>query len=386
MAEKRDYYEVLGLQKGADAAAIKKAFHEMAKKYHPDLHPGDKSAEEKFKEINEAYAVLSDPEKKQLYDQYGHAAFDQQQGGGPNGPGGFGGGFTGNFDFSDLFNMFTGGFGGSSGPREAHATGEDIHASMDITLEELASGVEKDITYPRLCVCKNCSGTGAKPGTRVETCSKCHGSGRIRTRRQSILGYVDSVATCDACGGRGKKISTPCEKCKGSGLVKEQTKVHIKLPAGFDVSREHQVNRSMGHAGKDGSYGELYLSVRVLQHKVFEWQGQDLYCTVPISVTDAILGGEIDVPVITGDTVKYKLPEGVQYGDTFTIAGQGLPSMYNKDRRGRLIFTVHIEIPKGLKESQKQKLREFAGECGDGNYAKKSSFFKTLKEKFNKNK
>ena len=383
MAEKRDYHEVLGLQKGADNAAIKKAFHEMAKKYHPDLHPGDKAAEEKFKEINEAYAVLSDPEKKNLYDQYGHAAFDQQQGGGPNGPGGFGG-FSGGFDFGDLFNMFTGGFGSSQ--REAHSGGEDIHAAIEITLEELAMGVEKDITYPRYCVCKTCGGSGAKPGTKVETCSKCHGSGRIRTRRQSILGYVDSVGTCDACNGRGKKILTPCEKCRGAGLVREQTTVHVKLPAGFDVSREHQVNRSMGHAGKDGTYGELYLSVRVLQHKVFEWQGQDLYCTVPVAVTDAILGGEIEVPLITGETIKYKLPEGVQHGDRFAIAGQGLPSMYNKDRKGRLIFTVQLEVPKGLKESQKQKLREFAELCGEGNYSKKTSFFKTLKDKFNKKK
>ncbi|MBR6410457.1 MAG: molecular chaperone DnaJ [Clostridia bacterium] len=381
MAEKRDYYEVLGLQKGADIPAIKKAFHEMAKKYHPDLHPGDKAAEEKFKEINEAYAVLSDPEKKSMYDQYGHAAFEQQTGGGP-GPEGF----TGGFNFDDILNMFTGGFGGGSASRDPYASGEDIHAQMDITLEELAQGVEKDITYTRRCLCKTCNGTGAKPGTRVETCSKCHGSGRIRTRRQSLLGFVDSVAPCDACGGRGKKISTPCEKCKGSGLVKEPTKVHIKLPGGFDVTREHQVNRSMGHAGKDGSYGELYLSVRVLPHKVFEWQGQDLFCTVPITVTDAILGGEIDVPTITGETTKFKLPEGTQHGDRFSISGMGLPNMYNKDRKGRLIFTVQIEIPKNLKEDQKQKIREFSELCGEGNYQKKSSFFKTLKDKFNKKK
>lgn len=385
MAEKRDYYEVLGLKKGADAASIKKAFHEMAKKYHPDLHPGDKEAEEHFKEINEAYAVLSDTEKKQLYDQYGHAAFDQTQGGGPNGPGGPGGfgGFEGGFNFDDILNMFTGGFG-SQGQRERNASGEDIHATMTITLEELVFGTQKEIRYQRLCVCRNCSGSGAKPGTDIRTCSKCHGTGRIKTRRQSMFGYVESVGACDACRGKGKIISTPCEKCRGAGLVKEDTTVNITLSPGTAVGVERRVNTRMGHAGKDGTYGDLYLSIQVAPHNVFKWQGLDLFCEVPITVTDAILGGEIDVPTIAGDFVKYKLPEGVQQGDQFAINGQGIPSSSNKDRRGRLLFRVNIEIPKNLSESQKKIIRQFDGECKDSNYQGKSKFLKSLRDLFKK--
>ena len=379
MADKRDYYEVLGLSKGAGDAEIKKAYRSMAKKYHPDMNPGDKEAEAKFKEVNEAYAVLSDADKKAQYDQFGHAAFDQTAGGG------YGGGFGGFGDFGDIGdifgNIFGGAFGGSSSRnRNAPMRGEDVGVRVTVSFEEAAFGVKKDISYNRVQKCPDCSGSGAAKGTSPETCSACGGQGQRRvTQRLGGMAF-QTTATCDKCRGTGKIIKNPCTNCRGTGYIKVTKKLSVNIPAGIDDG-ERIALRSQGCDGRNGGpAGDLIITVNVKRHSVFERDGYNIYCEIPITVAEATLGSEIDVPTLEGNQ-KFTIPEGTQPGTQFTIRQKGIPYVNNVNRKGDLIFTVNVEIPKSLTEKQKEHMRAFADSCGEGNYSKKSGFFKRIFDK-----
>ncbi|MCQ2432302.1 MAG: molecular chaperone DnaJ [Clostridia bacterium] len=375
MAEtKRDYYEVLGLQKGASADEIKRAYRQLAKKYHPDMNPGDKEAEVKFKEVNEAYGVLSDADKKARYDQYGHAGVDPSMGGG-SGFGGFGGGMD--FDMSDIFSsFFGGGMGGSASRRNGPVRGEDIHQRLNITFEEAAFGCKKDISFTKVERCADCSGSGAAKGTTAERCTNCNGTGTIRMQQRTALGVFQTSGACNACGGTGKVIKNPCSTCRGSGMVKTQKKMEITIPAGFDDGMMLAL-RGQGSEGKNGGpTGDVIVTVNVKKHNIFERDGYDLYCEIPITFPEATLGAEITVPTLEGD-VKYTIPEGTQTDSSFTIRGKGV-QMLNSKNKGDLHFTVVIEVPKSLTEKQKQLLREFSDSCGKNNYTKKERFFNKI--------
>ena len=380
MADKRDYYEVLGVNKGAGDAEIKKAYRSLAKKYHPDMNPGDKDAEAKFKEINEAYAVLSDADKKAKYDQYGHAAFDPTMGGG-----GFDGGFGGFGDFGDLGDIFGsffgGGFGGGGARRRnAPTRGEDVGVRVTVSFEEAVFGVKKDISFDRIQKCPDCSGSGAAKGTHAETCSACGGSGQRRvTQRVGGMAFQSTV-TCDACRGTGKIIKTPCSNCNGKGYIKIKKKLGVTIPAGIDDGQRIAL-RGEGCDGRNGGpTGDLLITVNVKGHPIFERDGYNLYCDVPVTVAEATLGAEIDVPTLEGNQ-KFTISEGTQPGTQFTIRQKGVPYINNSGRRGDLIFTAIIEIPKGLSEKQKEHMRAFADACGDSNYSKRTGFFKRIFDK-----
>ena len=380
MADKRDYYEVLGVSKGADDASIKKAYRSLAKKYHPDMNPGDAEAEKKFKEINEAYAVLSDPEKKQQYDQFGHAAFEQ---GGPGAGGGFGGFDFGGFGgFGDIFgDIFGGGFGGGGGARRnGPRRGDDIGATVTITFEEAAFGVKKDVTYNRIQRCGDCGGSGAEKGTHPETCSACGGTGQRRVVQRMAGMQFQSTVPCESCRGTGKFVKNPCTNCRGTGYVKVSKKLGVSIPAGIDDG-ERIALRGEGCDGKNGGpTGDLIITVRVRNHSVFERDGYNIYCEVPITVAEATLGAEITVPTLEGN-IQYTIPEGTQPGTQFTIRQKGIPYVNTPNRRGDLVFTVNVEIPKSLNEKQKEHMRAFADSCGENNYGKKTGFFKKLFDK-----
>ena len=377
MADKRDYYEVLGVDKSADDATLKKAYRTLAKKYHPDMNPDNKEAEAKFKEVNEAYEVLSDPEKKAKYDQFGHAAFDPSAGGGYGG-GGFGG--FGDFgDIGDIFgSFFGGGFGGSSQRRRnGPVRGEDISLRLTISFEEAAFGVKKDITYNRVQKCDDCKGSGAAEGSSPETCPHCHGTGQ-RQVTQRIGGMAfQSTTTCDNCRGTGKIIKNPCQNCRGTGYVRVSKKLSVSIPAGIDDG-ERIALRGQGSDGRNGGpTGDLIIVISVRSHSVFERSGTNIYCEVPVTVTDAILGAEIEIPTLEGK-MKFTIPEGTQPGTEFVVKQKGIPYVNSSSRRGDLIFSVNVEIPRGLNEKQKGKLREFAESCGNNNYTKKTGFFKKI--------
>ncbi len=378
MADKRDYYEVLGVPKTASADEIKKAYRALAKKYHPDMNPGNTEAEVKFKEVNEAYAVLSDEQKKQIYDQYGHAGLDGGMGSGGAG-GGFGG-FSGGFDFGDIGDIFGsffgGGFGGgsSSSRRNGPIRGDDLAYRITLTFEEAAFGCKKDISYARVERCSDCGGTGAAKGTSPETCSQCKGTGTIRVTQRTPLGMMQTTKPCDACRGTGKFIRTPCKNCNGKGYVKINKKITVSIPAGIDNGERVGVT-GQGNEGRNGGpAGDLIIVVTVRPHSTFRRDGYNLYCDVPISYSEAALGAELDIPTLEGD-VKYTIPEGTQTGSSFTIRGKGI-QMPKSQRKGDLIFTVTVEVPRNLSESQKELLRQFAQSCGEKNTPKKKSFFK----------
>ena len=381
MADKRDYYEVLGLSKGAGDAEIKKASRGLAKKYHPDMNPGDKEAEAKFKEINEAYAVLSDADKKAQYDTYGHAAFDQTAGGGAGGFGGFGG-FG---DFSDLGDIFGGIFGsafggGGASRRNAPTRGEDVVAQVTVDFEEAAFGVKKDISYNRIQKCSECGGSGAQKGTSAETCSACGGSGQRRvTQRLGGMAFQSTV-TCDSCRGKGKIIKSPCQSCKGTGYVKVNKKLSVSIPAGIGDG-ESIVLRGQGCDGRNGGpAGDLIITVSVRKHAIFTRRANNIYCDIPITVAEATLGAEIDIPTLEGNQ-KYNIPEGTQPGTQFTLRQKGIPYVNSSNRRGDLVFTVSVEIPRSLSEKQKEHMRAFADACGENNYSKREGFFKRIFDK-----
>ncbi len=376
--KKRDYYEVLGVEKSASEAEIKSAYRKLAKKYHPDLHPGDAEAEKNFKEVNEAYSVLSDSDKRAKYDQYGHAAFDPSAGGfGGSGFGGFEG-----FDMGDIFSSFFGGggFGGGSRRSNVPIDGDDILVRVNLSFEEAAFGCKKEVSFARVEACGDCSGSGAAPGTKAETCSTCRGSGRVTVQQRTMLGMMQTQQTCSACRGSGKTIATPCKNCKGHGYVKISKTLDVKIPAGIDNGQRIAL-RGQGNAGRNGGMaGDLVIEIRVRPHAFFERNGNDLYLEVPISMTEAALGAEIEISTLTGK-MKYTIPEGTQGGTSFTVRGEGLPSVSN-GRKGNLIFTVLVEIPRELSAKQKELLHEFAKASGESNYKKKTSFFKKMFENF----
>lgn len=382
MADKRDYYEVLGVDKSADEASIKKAYRNLAKKYHPDMNPGDNVAEEKFKEVNEAYGVLSDADKKAKYDQFGHAAFDPASGGGQ----GFGG-FSGFGDFGDIGDIFGsffgGGFGGGGARRRdpnAPQRGDDISLRLTVTFEEAAFGTKKDITYTRIASCPDCKGTGASGGTGAQTCPDCKGSGqRVVVQRMGGMSF-QTTAVCDKCRGTGKIIKDPCGKCRGTGSVRENKKLTVTIPAGID-NGERIALRGMGCDGKNGGpAGDLIISVSVRSHAVFERDGFNIYCEVPITVAEATLGAQIDIPTLEGK-MEYTIPEGTQAGTSFTVRGKGIVIPRTQNRRGDLIFVVNVEIPRGLNDKQRSAMQAFADSCGESNYTKRQGFFKRIFDK-----
>ena len=378
MAEqKRDYYEVLGVQKGATDAEIKKAYRKMAKENHPDLHPGDKDAEARFKEINEAYEVLSDSEKKARYDQFGFAGVDPSYGGG-----GYGGGFDGSFDFGDLGDIFGsffgGGFGGGGRARSGPQRGESLRTRLTITFEEAAFGCEKEVSIDRVEQCETCKGTGAAPGTSPETCSNCGGSGTVQQRRQTPMGVFATTGPCPRCGGTGKIIASPCKDCGGSGQVRRRKTLKVTIPAGIDNGQIISL-RGQGSAGKNGGpAGDLQIVITVQPHQLFRRDGADVYCNAPITFTQAVLGGEMEIPTIDGK-VKYDIPEGTQTGSTFRLKGKGIPNV-NGRGRGDQFVTVYIETPRNLNREQKEALKKFSSTLKENNYEERKSFFKKFKK------
>ena len=374
MAEnKRDYYEVLGVSKNATEDEIKKAYRSLAKKYHPDMNPGDKEAEVKFKEVNEAYAVLSDSEKRSKYDRFGHNAFDPASGGG--GYGGFGG-FGADFDFGDIFSSFFGGGSSSSGSRaNAPREGDDVATRISIEFEEAAFGAKKEVNFARIETCNSCHGSGAESSSDIEKCPECRGTGRVSVRQQTILGYMQTQRSCQRCSGRGQLIKSPCKNCNGKGRIRINKKLEVNIPSGID-DRQNIILRGQGSAGINGGpSGDLIIEVRVKEHKIFERDGNNIFCEVPITFTEATLGAEIDIPVLGGTTEKYRIPDETQSGTEFTLKGKGIPDI-NTKKKGDLIIKVAVETPRNLNSKQKELLLAFSESLGENNSSKKQKIFK----------
>lgn len=370
---KKDYYDVLGVERGADEKAIKRAYKKLAMQYHPDRTKGDKAKEEKFKEIQEAYEILGDKEKRAAYDQYGHAAFEQ----GGMGGGGFGGGFSG-ADFGDIFgDMFGDIFGGGGRGRQRVVRGEDLRYDIQITLEEAVKGTTKDIQINTLAHCDSCDGTGAEKGSKVETCPSCHGSGRIRRQQ----GFFVTEAVCPTCHGSGKKIEKPCKSCHGEGRVHKKKNLSVKIPAGVDTGNQLRLSGE-GAAGENGApAGDLYVVIHVKEHHIFERDGNNLYCEVPISFSMAALGGEIEVPTLDGK-VKLKIPAETQTGKLFRMRGKGVSST-RSGYTGDLICRVVIETPVNLNKEQKELLEKLEESLkGQKSHSPKSSSFLDGVKKF----
>lgn len=385
MAEKRDYYEVLGVKKDATEAELKKAYRKMAVKYHPDQNPGDKEAEEKFKEVNEAYEVLNDPEKRAQYDQFGHAAFEQ---GGMGGGGFYGQGFDMG-DLGDIFSSmfgFGGGFGGGSTRKNGPRRGRDINVNIQLTFEEAVFGCKKEISVPIADECDTCHGTGAKEGTHAESCPKCNGTGQERVVQQSMFGAVTSVRTCSQCHGTGKIIKEPCATCKGTGRVRKTKKYEVNVPKGIDNGQTIRL-AGKGEIGENGgSYGDLLVTVYVQPNRVFERRGYDIYCDVPITFVQAILGGEIVIKTIDGEQT-YTIKPGTQPDTVVTLKGVGVPNLRNPKVRGNQIVTLKVKIPTDLSERQKDLLRQFYDDghmetTAAGKGDEKKSFSKKMKDLF----
>ena len=370
MAEKRDCYEILGVSKSATDEEIKKAFRRKAKQYHPDANPGDKEAEENFKEVNEAYSILSDPEKKARYDQYGYAGVDPSAGGG-----GFGGGFSGGFDMGDIFDMFGGMFGGSGRSQRANAPmrGDDVGARVVIDFNESIFGCKRDISFYRIEHCKECGGSGAEKGTSAQTCRKCGGRGSITVQKRTPFGMMQSTAPCDECGGKGKTIQNPCRECRGSGTVRKSKKIEINIPAGIDNGQNVFLS-GQGDCGINGGpNGDLIIQVQVRPHELFRREGYNIYYELPITFADATLGTKLTVPTPDGEG-ELVIPEGTQTGTTFSVRGKGVPRINSKSR-GDLFITVKVETPKGLSRKQKDLLEEFQNSLSDKHHTKRKSFF-----------
>ena len=380
MADKRDYYEVLGVSKTANDAELKSAYRKLAKKYHPDLNKDNKEAEEKFKEVNEAYEVLSSAEKRQKYDQFGHAGVDPNFGAG--GYGGYGGGFGGfeDFDLGDIFgSFFGGGFGGGAQRRNAPTRGESVRVSVVLAFEEAAFGCSKEITVNRTEACPECSGSGAEKGTTAETCQTCRGTGSVKTTRRTPLGMVSTSGVCQTCHGTGKIIKNPCKSCSGSGKKRVSRKLSVNIPAGIDDGQTVSL-RGEGNAGSNGGpAGDVLITVSVRPHHILTRDGTSIMCDVPITFTQAVLGAEIEVPTLDGK-VKYTVPEGTQTGTVFRLRGKGVPVL-SGSRRGDQFVRVNIEVPKNLTQKQKDLLNEFSKSVGDSAYSERKSFFEKLKKK-----
>ena len=390
MAEKRDYYEVLGIGKNATDAEIKSAYRKLAKKYHPDLNPGNKEAEEKFKEVNEANDVLSDPQKRQRYDQFGFAGVDPNyaaaNGGGA---GGFGGGFGG-VDLGDIFgDIFGGGFGGGfsgfgggSSTRTANVPrkGHDIQASVILTFEEAAHGCSKKITINRQDTCPDCGGTGAAKGTSPETCPDCGGRGYVVTQQRTPFGVMQSPQPCSHCGGRGTIIRNPCKTCRGTGKTAARKSLEINIPAGIDDDQNIAL-RGQGDAGSNGGpAGDVIVHVTVKADPMFERDGYDVTIHVPITFSQAVLGDDVEVPTVDGRIVQH-IPEGTQSGTKFRLRGQGIQYLNGRGRGDQYVI-VDVEIPKKVTRAQREALKAFEDSMKEDNYEKRKGFFKNLRDRF----
>lgn len=381
----KDFYEVLGVSKTATDDEIKKAYRKLAKKYHPDVNPDNKDAEAKFKEINDAYEVLGDAQKRSNYDQFGtadpSAGFGGFGGGGFNGAGfDFSGGFGG---FGDIFEtFFDGGFGGASaGARRAtKKRGANIKISMEISFEEAVFGTSKTIELNRMEGCKKCNATGAKPGTEAKTCGHCGGTGQVQVIQNTILGRIATSRPCDVCHGEGKVVDEPCPECKGSGTVRVKSKVKVDIPAGISDGQILSVRGQGQAAEKGGQSGDLYVTIKVKPHPIFTREQDNLVCDIPITFAQAALGDELEVPTLKGK-VKFTLPEGTQTGTKFRLKGQGVKNV-NGYGTGDLYFTVKVEVPRKLNKDQKEMLKKFNESCTEECYEKRKSFFDTMKELF----
>ena len=381
MAEnKRDYYEVLGVQKGASAEDIKKAYRKAAMKYHPDRNPGDKEAEAKFKEVGEAYEVLSDDGKRSRYDQFGFAGVDPNYGAG--GGGAYGGGFDGfgGFgDFGDIFSEFFGGGGRSrASAQNAPRRGENVMTRLELTFEEAAFGCEKEVGSQRIETCSSCNGSGSNDGV-IETCSQCGGRGQVQTVQNFMGMHMQSMTTCPSCSGRGKIIKNPCNTCRGKGKVRRTQKVNVKIPAGVDAGQSVRV-RGEGSVGANGGpSGDLLVEILIKRHPIFQRQDRDVLCEVPISFTQAALGAKIQGPTLDGK-VEFDLPEGTQTGREFILRDKGIPEVNNPRRRGNHRFTVVVETPTRLTKEQKELLRQLDETLVQSESPKSKKFFETLKD------
>lgn len=373
---KPDFYTLLGVDRSASADELKKAYRKLAMKYHPDKNPGDEAAEQKFKEVSEAYDVLKDDQQRAAYDQYGHAAFEGGTGGGH--PGGMGGGMGGMSDiFDDLFGEFMGGRRGqrSDGGR---ARGQDLRYNMQITLEEAYEGKKAQIHVPSSVTCDTCSGSGASPGSQPVNCTTCGGNGRVRAAQ----GFFSIERTCPTCHGRGQVIENPCSDCHGQGRVQKERTLAVTIPPGVEEGTRIRL-AGEGEAGvRGGPAGDLYIFLSIEPHKLFERDGTELFCDVPISLTTAALGGEMEVPTVGGGKVKVKVPEGTQTGKQFRVRGKGMPGLHAR-RHGDLYIQIHVETPVGLTKAQKDLLKQFDDASSDKTNPESAGFFDKVKEFFN---
>lgn len=378
MPDKRDFYEVLGVPKGSSEDEIKKAYRKKAKQYHPDMNPGDKAAEAKFKEVNEAYEVLSNTDKRSRYDQYGHAGVDPSFGaGGPGGAGGFGG-FE-DFDLGGIFDSFFGG-GRGSARQNAPRRGETITMSVQLSFEEAAFGCTKELNITRVEKCEECGGSGAAKGTNPETCPVCHGAGQVKHTQRTPLGVFSTSSVCENCRGRGTIVKSACQSCKGTGYVRRQRRISVNIPAGIDDGQTISLRGEGNHGTNNGPAGDLHVTVHIRPHPFFERQGFDVITTVPITFVQAALGSEMEIPTLEGRT-KFMVPEGVQYGATFRLKNKGIQYI-NGRGRGDHIVKLTIETPTNLNEKQRQMLREFSNYSGSHNFTQSQTFFDKMKNLF----
>ena len=356
MADKRDYYEVLGLSKSASVDEIKKAYRKLAKQYHPDLNPGDKSAEAKFKEVNEAYEVLSDSDKKARYDQFGHAGVDPNFGASA--------GYSGNpfgqdIDLGDIFGSFfgggfSGGFSGRKANPNAPRRGSDTEAVVNITFDEAAKGCKKQVSYQNIETCSECKGSGAESGSSPKTCPTCNGTGQVRINQRTPFGSIQTTRTCDRCHGRGKVIEKPCKKCNGNGRVRVKKTIEVNIPAGIKDDQILNVTAKGNSGINGGPAGDLHVYVNIKPHELFERKGDDIWCELPVTFTQAALGYEVSVPTLDGK-VSYSLREGTQPGDVFKLKGKGMPHLGGRGR-GDQYVKITIEVPRNLSQKQREIL------------------------------
>ena len=379
MADKRDYYEVLGVEKGVSDDELKKAFRKQAKMYHPDLHPNDKEAEAKFKEVNEAYEVLSDKEKRARYDRFGFAGVDPSYGAGSAA---YSNPFGQEIDINDIFNSFFGGFGGSSARnRNAPRKGSDVETSVTITFEEAAKGCKKEIQYDIVDTCKECGGSGAEKGTNLKTCPNCNGNGQVTVNKRTPFGVVQTTQTCDKCRGKGKIIETPCKKCSGAGRTRTTKTVTVTVPAGIGQDQILNVGGHGNSGYNGGPSGDLHVYINVKRHDIFERKGDDVWCEIPLTFAQAALGHEVIVPTLDGK-VSYPVHAGTQPNDVFKLKGKGIQHLRGKGR-GDQYVKVTIEVPRNLNNEQKKALQNFDSLCQSSNYQKSTGFFEKVKKLFN---